>query len=215
MVKLERYDPPRPEKHHPLSYSYIRPFDSKWAPAHSGECGRAAGHLPVTPLFLPPTSAGPGAARKTRQAPCTPHRERIQPVQVAARQPATLRRACEAAAAPQTPHWSPKTALQRHHRAPLQPRTLLMQPPARQRGAGSRPWPGVLFSTRWSWFDAAQSRTRSRPRLTRPSLGGGAPLARGPGVRQPPRRRGPSPDRLDCAGLRPRSSGDAREPRKP
>ena len=59
---------------------------------------------------LPQTSA---LAEKTRQAPCTPHRERIWPVQVAWRQPATLRRACEAAAAPQTPHWSPK----KHFRA--------------------------------------------------------------------------------------------------
>ena len=39
----------------------------------------------------------------------------------------------------------PKKTLQRHHRAPEQPRTPLMQPPARQRGAGSRLWPGAAL----------------------------------------------------------------------
>ena len=39
----------------------------------------------------------------------------------------------------------PKKAAQRHHRAPEQPRTPLTQPPARQRGAGSRLWPGAAL----------------------------------------------------------------------
>jgi len=54
-------------------------------------------------------------------------------------------------------------------------------------------------STPKTAFDAAPSRTRSRPRLTRPSLGGGAPLATR--LRQPSRQRGPTADHLDCACL--------------
>ena len=49
-------------------------------------------------------------------------------------------------------------------------------------GVGSRFWPGVLFSTRWSWFDAhrhERDRGRASPGQ---SLGGGAPLAGGHSV---------------------------------
>ena len=41
------------------------------------------------------------------------------------------------------------------------------------------------------------------------SLGGAAPLARGPGVRQPPRQRGPSPDRLDYECQKPSAHSSA------
>ena len=178
VVKLVRYGPPRPKKHHPLSYSYIRPFDSSMSPAHSGKCGRAAGHLAFTPLFLPPTSL---SAEKTRQAACTPHRERISPVQVAWRQPATLRRACEAAAAPQTPHWSPK----KHFRASqgaraaqdatdAAPGTLTRRrQPALAQGCSS-PRVGARSTPR----GPARDRGRASPGQ---SLGGGAPLAPGDG----------------------------------
>ena len=128
---------------------------------------------------LPQTSA---LAEKTRQAPCTPHRERIWPVQVAWRQPATLRRACEAAAAPQTPHWSPK----KHFRASqgaraaqdatdAAPGTLTRRrQPALAQGCSS-PRVGARSTPR----RAAREHGRASPGQ---SLGGAAPLAGGHSV---------------------------------
>ena len=81
-----------------------------------------------------------------------------------------------------------------------------MQPPARQRGVGSGPSPGVLRSTRWSWFDAEPSE-RDRGRASPGQyLGDGASLAGGHSVL----------DSADCRQISstarvggPRSSGDA------
>ena len=155
-----------------------------------------------TCLFTPYTCAQTSlSAEKTRQAACTPHRERIWPAKVAWRQPATLRRACEAAAAPQTPHWSPK----KHFRASqgaraaqdatdAAPGTLTRRrQPALAQGCSS-PRVGARSTPR----RAAREHGRASPGQ---SLGGAAPVAR-TRRRQPPRRRGPPPDRLDCACLR-------------
>ena len=97
----------------------------------------------------------------------------------------------------------PKKAAQRHHRAPEQPRTPLTQPPARQRGAGSRLWPGaaLLHALELVRRRAAPNAIAAAPHqaIPRRRRTAGADLA----AIQRLRPRGPPPDRLDCAGRRP------------